>query len=62
MFVDVLDGQKAFLDQNKYRPYYIVDKLVFCKEADTRKLKKNGIFPKGLTHDLGHKNHSLSSG
>ena len=48
MFVDVLDGQQAFLDQNKYRPYYIVDKLVFCKEADTRKLKKMGFFLRGL--------------
>lgn len=48
MFVDVLDGQKAFLDQNKYRPYYIVDKLVFCKEADTRKLKKKGDFSEGV--------------
>lgn len=40
VFVDVLDGQTAFLDYKKYRPYYTVDKLVFCKEADTRKLKK----------------------
>ena len=48
MFVDVLDGQKAFLDQNKYRPYYIVDKLVFCKEADTRKLKKKWDFSQGV--------------
>lgn len=48
MFVDVLDGQKAFLDQNKYRPYYIVDKLVFCKEADTRKLKKKRDFSEGV--------------
>ena len=47
MFVDVLDGQKAFLDPKKYRPYYIVNKLVFCKGDDTRKLKKMEFFLRG---------------